>query len=57
MGRRDQILSTIMRIRAAGLDADKRPDALAADLQAIAAPGGSLKWIRSETDRSPAARP
>lgn len=51
MGRRDQILSTITRIHAAGLDADTRPDAPAADLQAVESHGGSLKWVRSESDR------
>ncbi|MGD0763508.1 MAG: hypothetical protein ABR929_10040 [Roseiarcus sp.] len=51
MGRRDQVLATITRIHAAGLDADKWPDALAAFANLIGGHGASLEILARPTLR------
>jgi DNA-binding CsgD family transcriptional regulator len=51
MGRRDQILSTITRIHAAGLEVEKWPDALAAFTDLIGGRGASLEFLERPTLR------
>ena len=51
VGRREQILSTITRIHAAGLDADKWPEALAAFANLIGGHGASLEFLDRPTLR------
>ncbi len=51
MGQRDRILSTITRIHAAGLDADKWPEALAAFANLIGGHGASLEFLDRPTLR------
>jgi len=51
VGERDQILATITRIHAAGLDADKWPDALSAFTRLIGGQGASLEFLERPTLR------
>lgn len=51
MGRRDQVLATITRIHAAGLDADQWPDALGAFAHLLGGPGATLEFIERPTLR------
>ena len=51
MGRREQMLATITRIHAAGLDADKWPVALAAFANLIGGHGASLEFLERPTLR------
>ena len=51
MGRRDQVLATITRIHAAGLDADQWPDALCAFTDLIGGRGASLEFLERPTLR------
>jgi DNA-binding CsgD family transcriptional regulator len=51
VGRREQVLATITRIHAAGLDADKWPDALAAFADVVGGHGASLEFLERPTLR------